>query len=124
MANCPICGQGFVNAFQLGVHARSRQCNPVELDAENLPVELDAENLDANPDVNPNLITQPFSLWELARRPTGEWGRIANVHIVHRQPLGTPRDYREVSLLVVVSACYFLLVYSFFVCTTVAAYVA
>ena len=92
MATCLTCGRQFISALQLGAHARTAAC------------EANDEG-DAVADIDAAVITaaQPAALHELARRKRGEWGRIRNVDIPPREMVGTPRDYAEVSLLLLLS---------------------
>ena len=123
MARCASCGENFASALQLGAHARTGCIEvPIFMIDENSEVPLFSDE-DIIENATNVVITQPFSLNELATRQTGEWGRIHNVRApVAPPPLGSPRDYRGVRV-------FFCLLNSFlnffcFACSTVAAFVA
>ena len=107
MATCLTCGRQFASALQLGAHARTAAC------------EVNDEG-DALADVTAAVITaaQPAALHELTRRKCGEWGRIRNVDIPPREMVGTPRDYVQVSLLLLLSFCCKCIIFT--CCMTVA----
>ena len=90
MATCLLCRSKFANALQLGAHVRVCTAQNENHGHEG--------NIDDN---NTNVILQPASLHDLARRPAGAWGRVSQeVQQVQQLNIGChhvyARDYREV----------------------------